>query len=95
MKWRPPYGLHDRATLERELDALAEAGVRAWWYSAAAKGSYPLFRSAHLPRRDDADDELYQWLTTESHRRGMSILSWEYLITAPMLAAQEPDWRVV
>ncbi|MBT3375073.1 MAG: hypothetical protein HN742_41120 [Lentisphaerae bacterium] len=93
VEWRPTYGLDDRETLERAMDVFEEAGVKAWWYSAAAKGSYPLFHSEYLPYRDDADDELLKWLTSECHRRGISILSWEYLSTAPMLAAQKPEWR--
>lgn len=93
IEWRPTYALPTREAMKAELDALEEAGVKAWWYSAAAKGSYPLFRSEHLPYRDDADDAFFQWLTEESHRRGMAILSWEHLNTAPMLAAQKPEWR--
>lgn len=93
IEWRPTYALPTREAMEIELDALQGSGVRAWWYSAAAKGSYPLFRSDYLPYRDDADDSFFQWLTEESHRRGMAVLSWEYLNTAPMLAEQKPEWR--
>ncbi len=94
VEWRPVYGLHSREELCRALDVLEEAGIRAWWYGAAAKGAYPLFASRQLPHRDDADDDLLRWLTEESHRRGMTVFSWAYLATAPMLLAEHPGWRV-
>lgn len=93
IEWRPTYGLPDRDEMQLELDVLQSAGVKGWWYSVAAKGSFPLFCSQYLPYRDDADDTFFQWLTTASRERGMSILSWEYLSTAPMLAAKKPEWR--
>ncbi len=88
---RPVYGPHTQAELLITLDALAESGVKAWWYAAAAKGSYPMFPSKHLPYRDDAID-YYPWLTEQAHDRGIAIFSWEYLSTAPLLAAQHPEW---
>jgi len=93
IEWRPTYGPHTRDELLRVLDALAECGVQAWWYSVATKGSYPLFPSRHLPYRPDASPDLYPWLAEQAHARGIALFSWEYLNTAPMLAAQHPEWR--
>lgn len=88
---RPTREPHTREELVRILDQLAGAGVKAWWYSVSAKGSYPLFPSRHLPFRESAVD-YYPWLTSEAHRRGITIFSWEYLTTAPLLAAAHPEW---
>lgn len=89
---RPTYGPHSREELLEILDVLQDCGVKAWWYSAASKGSYPLFESQYLPSRDDAVDYL-PWLIEEGHRRGISMFSWEYLSTSPLTAQQHPDWR--
>ncbi|MCF7854057.1 MAG: hypothetical protein K9N51_04605, partial [Candidatus Pacebacteria bacterium] len=89
---RPTYGPHTKEELQRLLDLLAEAGVRAWWYSVATKGSYPMFPSNYLPYRDDAVDYL-PWLVKEAHARGIALFSWEYLTTAPLLAEAKPEWR--
>ena len=35
---RPRHAPHTRGELVEILDALEEAGVRAWWYSVSAKG---------------------------------------------------------
>lgn len=93
VEWRPRYALDDKASLEKMLDALSEAGVKAWWYAAAAKSSIPLFRSQYLPHHEDANDEVFQWLTRECKERGISIFSWEYINSAPLLAIQRPEWR--
>ncbi len=92
VEYRPTYGPHSREQLLEILDVLADCGVKAWWYSAAAKGSYPLFKSQYLPCRDDAVDDL-PWLVEEGHRRGISMFSWEYLSTSPLTAQEHPDWR--
>ena len=89
---RPAYGPHSREDLLGILDLLQDCGVKAWWYSVSTKGSYPIFRSRHLPYRDDAVDYL-PWLADEAHRRGIALFSWEYLSTAPMLGDLHPDWR--
>ena len=89
---RPTYGPHSKQDLVAILDLLQDCGVKAWWYSVSTKGSYPIFRSRHLPYRDDAVDYL-AWLADEAHRRDIALFSWEYLSTAPMLGAQHPEWR--
>ncbi|MDD5705826.1 MAG: beta-galactosidase trimerization domain-containing protein [Kiritimatiellae bacterium] len=89
---RPRVGPHTKAELLSLLDALEAAGTKAWWYSVAAKGSYPLFPSKVLPYRENAVD-YYPWLVAEAHRRDIAIFSWEYLSTAPLLGAQKPEWR--
>jgi len=94
LEWRPSDRVHDLGQLEATLDALVRCGVRAWWYSAAAKGSYPLFPSKHLPFRDDPNHELLPWLTDACHERGITIMSWEYLNTAPLLTEQHPEYRL-
>ncbi|MFS0727576.1 alpha-amylase family protein [Paenibacillus sp. 1P07SE] len=93
VEWRPFNTLHSKAELCEAMDTLEACGVTAWWYSAAAKGSYPMFQSNHLPYHAEADKELFLWLTDEAHRRGFSIFSWEYLNTAPLLTEKHPEWR--
>lgn len=88
---RPTYGPHSKVDLLAILDLLQACGVKAWWYSVSTKGSYPIFKSKHLPCRDDAVDYL-PWLADEAHARGIALFSWEYLSTAPMLGAQHPEW---
>ncbi|MGI5898296.1 MAG: beta-galactosidase trimerization domain-containing protein [Christensenellales bacterium] len=92
-EWRPMQRQHTKEELLRVLDMLAECEVKAWWYSVSARGSYPLFKSKVLPYRQDADTELYLWLVKEAHSRGIALMSWEYLNTAPLLTAQHPQWR--
>lgn len=91
---RPRVEPHSREELLEILDVLEACGVGAWWYSVSAKGSFPLFPSKVLPYREDGATDLYPWLVREAHRRGIVLLSWEYLNTAPLLTAQHPDWRV-
>ncbi|MBD2845338.1 hypothetical protein IDH44_09060 [Paenibacillus sp. IB182496] len=79
--------------LTEALDLFEASGVKAWWYSAAAKGSYPLFKSNVLPYREDADTEMFKWLSAECRKRGISLFSWEYLNTAPLVTLQHPEWR--
>jgi hypothetical protein len=93
VEFRPQRDKHTREELAAILDLLHERGVKAWWYSVSARGSIPLFRSKTLPYRADADTELYRWLVREAHDRGIALFSWEYLNTAPLAAAQHPDWR--
>ncbi len=77
------------------LDDMAESGVDAWKYSVSAKGSFPLFPSKILPYRDTAEDcDYFRWVVDEAHQRGITILSWEYLNTAPLLAEKHPEYRV-
>ena len=73
---RPTFALDSRETLLGILDALHAADVKAWWYSCSAKGSYPLFPSKHLPYRDDADAEIFPWLSEQAHQRGIALFSW-------------------
>ncbi len=91
---RPEHRPHTPDELLRMLDEYTEAGVDAWWYSVSAKGSYPLFPSRVLPYKQDAATDLYPWLVEAAHARGMVMVSWEYLNTAPLLMEQHPDWRV-
>lgn len=94
LEYRPVYGLHSKDELLHILDMLADAGVEAWWYAAASKGSYPMFRSRHLPYRSDAVDVSYfHWLSEQAHQRNITLFSWEYLTTAPILAQRHPEWR--
>ncbi|TNJ62493.1 hypothetical protein FE784_30465 [Paenibacillus hemerocallicola] len=93
IEFRPQRDLHKREELKDVLDLLYARKVKAWWYSVAARGSIPLFRSKALPFREDADTELYRWLVEEAHDRGIAMFSWEYLNTAPLAAAQHPEWR--
>ena len=88
LEHRPLVNLHTREELIDILDALERCGVDAWWYGAAAKGSYPLFPSKHLPWREQVDRELLPWLVEQAHKRGIALMSWEYLNTAPLLAEQ-------
>lgn len=92
VEWRPIHRLDTKEELTEVLDLLQECGVKAWWYSVSAKGSYPLFESKFLPYRADADTDLYLWLVEEAHRRGISLFSWEYLNTAPLLTEKYPEW---
>ncbi|MBN1553484.1 MAG: beta-galactosidase trimerization domain-containing protein [Phycisphaerae bacterium] len=93
VEYRPFDRLHTREELTEMLDMLRDAGVRAWWYSVSAKGSFPLFQSKYLPYRDDADIDTYRWLVTEAHKRNIVLMSWEYLNCASMLAQRHPEWR--
>jgi len=91
---RPRVAPHTREELEEILDILQKCGVDAWWYSVSAKGSFPLFPSKVLPYHEDLATDLYPWLVEEGHRRGIVMMSWEYLNTAPLVTEQHPDWRV-
>ena len=92
---RPMVAPFSRAEIIRHLDAMAEAGVDAWKYSVSAKGSFPLFPSKVLPYREEhAEEGYYQWVVEQAHARGITILSWEYLNTAPLLTARHPEYRV-
>jgi hypothetical protein len=93
LEYRPLHDLHSRQELLDILDTLADCGVDAWWYSAAAKTSIPLFKSKFLPYRDQPDPDLLPWLVGEAHRRNITLVSWEYLTTAPLLAEIHPEWR--
>ena len=93
VEWRPRFAPHTRDHLTAVLDALVQCGVKAWWYSVSAKGSYPLFASKHLPYREEVATDIYPWLADEAHKRDIALFSWEYLSTAPLLTAQHPDWR--
>ncbi|MBN1676570.1 MAG: beta-galactosidase trimerization domain-containing protein [Kiritimatiellae bacterium] len=94
VEYRPRVRPHTKDELLEILDILQACGVDAWWYSVAAKGSYPLFPSKVLPYRKDVATDLYPWLVEEGHRRGIVMVSWEYLSTAPLLVAEHPDWQV-
>ncbi len=83
-----------REEMLRLLDEVVEAGAEAWWYSCAAKGSYPLFPSRYLPSVPEAEEGLFEWFTDECHRRGVIIMSWEYLSTSPLTTREHPDWRM-
>jgi len=92
---RPHIEPFSRAEIIRHLDAMVEAGVDAWKYSVSGKGSYPLFPSKVLPYREKyAEEGYYQWVVEQAHERGITILSWEYLNTAPLLTARHPEYRV-
>jgi len=91
---RPLSVPHSREYLLRTLDVLSESGVDAWWYSVSAKGSFPLFPSKVLPYKKDVATDMYPWLVEEAHKRGIVMVSWEYLNTAPLLTREHPDWRV-
>ncbi|MBN1553150.1 MAG: beta-galactosidase trimerization domain-containing protein [Phycisphaerae bacterium] len=94
LEHRPTHRLHSKDELLKILDVLSESGVKAWWYSAASKGSYPLFKSKYLPYRTDAvEPEYYQWLSAEAHKRDIVLFSWDYLNCAPLLTAEHPEWR--
>lgn len=95
LEFRPRRSMHTREELITILDLLKAKGVKAWWYSVSAKCSFPLFESRTLPFREDADTELYRWLVSEAHLRGIALFSWEYLNTAPLLTEQHPEWRYV
>jgi len=94
VEFRPRDRLHSREELLQVLDALAAAGVDAWWYSAEAGGSRPLFPSKALPFVPGEDPDLLPWLVGEAHARGITIMSWAYLNAAPLVLEQHPDWRV-
>jgi hypothetical protein len=92
---RPGVTPFSRDEVARCLDAMVEAGVDAWKYSVSAKGSFPLFPSKVLPYREEyAEEGYYQWVVDQAHQRGITILSWEYMNTAPLLTAKHPEYRV-
>jgi hypothetical protein len=93
LEFRPKNKKHTREELTAVLDLLEAKGVKAWWYSVSARSSLPLFRSRVLPFLEEADTELYRWLTAEAHARGIALFSWEYLNTAPLLTQMHPEWR--
>ncbi len=92
---RPSVKPLSREQVVQWLDAMVEAGVDAWKYSVSAKGSFPLFPSRVLPYRQEyAEEGYYQWVVEQAHTRGITILSWEYMNTAPLLMARHPEYRV-
>ena len=92
---RPTVEPFSRQEIVRMLDAMVEAGVDAWKYSVSGKGSFPLFPSKVLPyRKEYAEEGYYQWVVEQAHARGITILSWEYMNTAPLLTARHPEYRV-
>ena len=92
---RPTEKPFSRREIVEALDAMVEAGVDAWKYSVSAKGSFPLFPSKVLPYREEyAEAGYYEWVVEEAHTRGITLFSWEYLNTAPLLTAQNPETRV-
>lgn len=94
LEWRPTFAPHRRDQLLRQLDGLAARGFRAWWYAVATKGGFTMFPSRVMPHREDAVDYL-PWLAEQAHARGIALMSWEYLCTAPLLTAKHPAWRWV
>lgn len=94
IEYRPTYGLDTKDTLLRYLDMLTKAKINAWWYSVALKGSYPAFKSRHMPYVESAvEPEYFQWLADEAHQRGIALMTWEYLATAPLVTDRNPEWR--
>ncbi|MGC9319012.1 MAG: hypothetical protein ACP5KN_13345, partial [Armatimonadota bacterium] len=89
-----PTSYPTRDEMLRLIEQVHASGVRAWWYSCAAKGSYPLFPSRHLPHVLEAEAGLFEWFTDECHRRGIIIMAWEYLSTSPLTTREHPDWRM-
>lgn len=96
IEYRPglPDSYPTRGEMMRLLEEVVASGARAWWYSCAAKGSYPLFPSRYLPSVPEAEEGLFEWFTDECHRRGIAIMSWEYLATSPLTTREHPDWRM-
>ncbi len=76
------------------LDTFVECKVDSFWYSAQGKGRYPLYPSKIMPYRDDPNAENLPWLIEQAHERGITVMAWDYLTTAPLLAEEHPDWRV-
>ncbi|MBD3292390.1 MAG: hypothetical protein GF393_05665, partial [Armatimonadia bacterium] len=89
-----PDSYPTREEMLRLLDEVVESGAEAWWYSCAAKGSYPLFPSRYLPSVPEAEEGLFEWFTDQCHSRGIIIMSWEYLSTSPLTTREHPDWRM-
>ena len=93
-----------RATIQQEVDAIADAGTQVWSIGAmrhnpegVGKGrSWPLWDSKMIPRPEEwaEDAERLKEFVEVAHKRGILMLSYYPFIFTTPIHRQHPEWGI-
>ncbi len=85
-----------RATMEQEINAIADAGTEVWVVHATKSGSrgIPLWPSKMLETPPDADPERISRFLDLAHKKGILVLTYYPFIFTTQLLKVKPEWMI-